>query len=69
MRAGEEELELVIAPGQSHGQKIVFSQAGDQEPGITPGDIVFILHELPHETFRRKARFWVFFLFSSLEHM
>ncbi|KAM9886188.1 hypothetical protein OXX79_014356, partial [Metschnikowia pulcherrima] len=37
------------------GQRIVFSGEGDQEPGVTPGDVVFVVDEKPHEKFTRKG--------------
>lgn len=52
---GQKEIEIVIDPGMSHGQKVVLHQEADQEPGITPGNIVFIIHQLPHNTFERRG--------------
>lgn len=46
-------LECDIIPGMKDGQKIKFDQEGDQAPGITPGDIVIILDEKEHPTFKR----------------
>ncbi|CCE86445.1 Piso0_004935 [Millerozyma farinosa CBS 7064] len=48
-------LQVHIDPGMKDGQKIVFSGEGDQEPGITPGDVFFIVEEKPHEKFTRKG--------------
>uniref|UniRef100_A0A915AF99 Uncharacterized protein n=2 Tax=Parascaris univalens TaxID=6257 RepID=A0A915AF99_PARUN len=48
-------LEVHIDKGMKDGQKIVFSGQGDQEVGITPGDVVIILDEQPHQTFVRKG--------------
>jgi len=52
---GEKEVEIIIDPGMSHGQKIVLHQEADQEPGVIPGNIVFIIHQLPHNTFERRG--------------
>ncbi|EJW72638.1 hypothetical protein WUBG_16454, partial [Wuchereria bancrofti] len=51
----ESVLEVHIDKGMKDGQKIVFSGQGDQEVGITPGDVVIILDEQPHDTFVRKG--------------
>lgn len=48
-------LQVHIDPGMKDGQRIVFSGEGDQEPGITPGDVVFVVDERPHEKFTRKG--------------
>lgn len=37
------------------GQKIQFSGEGDQCPGLEPGDIIIVLDEKEHETFRRNG--------------
>lgn len=36
------------------GQKITFSNEGDQEPGIEPGDIIIILDQKEHPVFKRE---------------
>lgn len=48
-------LEVHIDPGMKDGQRIVFSGEGDQEPNVTPGDVVFVVDEKPHEKFTRKG--------------
>lgn len=48
-------LQVHIDPGMKDGQRIVFSGEGDQEPGVTPGDVVFVVDEKPHEKFTRKG--------------
>lgn len=48
-------LEVHIDPGMKDGQRIVFSGEGDQEPNVTPGDVVFVVDEKPHEHFARKG--------------
>lgn len=48
-------LQVNIDPGMKDGQRIVFSGEGDQEPGVTPGDVVFVVDERPHDKFTRKG--------------
>ena len=47
-------LEVHIDKGMEDGQKISFSGEGDQSPGLEPGDIIIILEEKEHATFKRK---------------
>lgn len=47
-------LEVHIDKGMEDGQKITFMGEGDQSPGLEPGDIIIILEEKDHSTFRRK---------------
>lgn len=46
-------LEVHVDKGMEDGQKVVFSGEGDQEPGLEPGDIIIVLDEKEHQTFRR----------------
>lgn len=46
-------LELYIPPGSREGERIVLTGEADQNPDQEPGDIVFVLKEIPHETFDR----------------
>ncbi|RWS21467.1 molecular chaperone-like protein [Leptotrombidium deliense] len=47
-------LEVHIDKGMEDGQKITFSGEGDMEPGLEqPGDIIVVLDEQSHETFKR----------------
>jgi DnaJ family protein A protein 2 len=48
-------LEVYIEKGMSHGQKITFADEGDQAPDIIPGDIVIVLDQKEHPTFKRKG--------------
>ena len=48
-------LQVHIDPGMKDGQRIVFSGEGDQEPGITPGDVIFVVDERPDANFQRKG--------------
>ncbi|KAL7830898.1 hypothetical protein SRHO_G00304000 [Serrasalmus rhombeus] len=46
-------LEVHVDKGMRHGQKITFGGEADQAPGMEPGDIVLVLQEKEHETFKR----------------
>lgn len=48
-------LEVNIDKGMEDGQKITFSEEGDQEPGMEPGDIIIVLDEKQHQTFKRNG--------------
>ncbi|GMM28074.1 type I co-chaperone YDJ1 [Martiniozyma asiatica (nom. inval.)] len=48
-------LEVNIFPGMKSGQKVVFEKEGDQEPGVIPGDVVFVVEEKPNELYTRKG--------------
>jgi DnaJ homolog subfamily A member 1 len=39
--------------GMDDGKKITFNGEGDQEPGLQPGDIIVVLDEKEHATFKR----------------
>jgi DnaJ-class molecular chaperone len=43
-----------IEKGMKDGQKILFKNKGDQEPGLEAGDIVIVLDEMENERFTRK---------------
>ena len=45
-------LEVHIDKGMADGQKITFSGEGDQEPGLEPGDIIILIDEKEHGTFK-----------------
>jgi len=49
-------LEVHVDKGMKHNQKIVFSGESDQAPGVEPGDIVFVLQQREHETFKRQDK-------------
>lgn len=36
-------------------QRIILAGAGDEEPGIPPGDVVFVLKQTPHDSFQRSG--------------
>jgi len=46
-------IEVHIDKGMEDGKKITFSGEGDQEPGLQPGDIIVVLDEKDHSTFKR----------------
>lgn len=46
-------LEVHIEKGMQHGQKIVYSGQGNQEPDVEAGDIVVVLNEKQHSVFKR----------------
>lgn len=46
--------EVHIEKGHKHNQKVVLrGEAGYSEPGIQPGDVIFVLEQKPHKTFKR----------------
>lgn len=49
----EEVLAIDIRPGWKKGTKITFPEKGNQEPGLLPGDLIFVIDEKPHSTFKR----------------
>jgi len=48
-------IEVNIEPGMRDGQKIVFEGESDQEPGVEPGDIIFVIRTKPNEHFKRRG--------------
>ncbi|XP_054278508.1 dnaJ homolog subfamily A member 1-like [Macrosteles quadrilineatus] len=53
-------LEVHVLPGMVDGQKITFTEEGDQEPGYKPGDIVIVLDEKSHPRFKRSGSDLIF---------
>ncbi|KAG6844960.1 hypothetical protein H0H87_002074 [Tephrocybe sp. NHM501043] len=47
--------EIFIEKGMTNGQRIVLPGAGDEQPGVPAGDVVFVLKAAPHETFERSG--------------
>ncbi|KAG6832823.1 hypothetical protein H0H92_009442 [Tricholoma furcatifolium] len=47
--------EIFIEKGMTNGQRIVLAGAGDEQPGIPAGDVVFVLKAAPHESFERSG--------------
>lgn len=49
----EEILTIEIKPGWKKGTKITFPEKGNQEPGVVPADLIFVVDEKPHAVFKR----------------
>ncbi|OWM81736.1 dnaJ homolog subfamily B member 1-like [Punica granatum] len=49
----EEILAIEIRPGWKKGTKITFPEKGNEQRGIIPSDLVFIIDEKPHSIFKR----------------
>ncbi|OWM65343.1 dnaJ homolog subfamily B member 1-like [Punica granatum] len=50
----EEILTIEVKPGWKKGTKITFPDKGNQEqPGVIPPDLVFVIDEKPHAVYRR----------------
>lgn len=50
-----ETLSIDVKPGWKRGTKITFPEKGDEAPGITAADIVFVVEEKKHPTFEREG--------------
>jgi DnaJ family protein A protein 2 len=48
-------LEVAIEKGMSNGQKIRFSGEADEIPGTVPGDVIIVVQEKEHDSFKRKG--------------
>nr|AEE92843.1 Potato virus X SL1 RNA interacting protein 2 [Nicotiana benthamiana] len=46
-------LTINIKPGWKKGTKITFQEKGNEQPGVIPADLVFIIDEKPHRIFSR----------------
>ncbi|XAR50835.1 hypothetical protein NMG60_11005284 [Bertholletia excelsa] len=51
----EEILTIEIKPGWKKGTKITFPEKGNEQRGVIPADLVFIIDEKPHSTFKREG--------------
>ncbi|GAV75492.1 DnaJ domain-containing protein/DnaJ_C domain-containing protein [Cephalotus follicularis] len=49
----EEILTIEIRPGWKKGTKITFPEKGNEQRGVIPSDLVFIIDEKPHSVFKR----------------
>ena len=47
--------EITIKAGWKDGTKITFEREGDQNPGMVPADVVFVIKAKPHERFKREG--------------
>jgi len=48
-------VELSVEKGMKSGQRITFAGMGDTKPSCTPGDVVVVIEERPHESFQRRG--------------
>ncbi|KAF5744094.1 dnaJ subfamily B member 4-like [Tripterygium wilfordii] len=62
----EEILTIEVKPGWKKGTKITFQEKGNEQPNVTPADLVFIIDEKPHSTFTRDGNDLVVMLKVSL---
>jgi len=46
-------VQIHVDKGMQDGEKIVLYGEGDQEPDVSPGDIIIVIDEKPHDTFKR----------------
>jgi len=51
----EKQIEVVVEPGSKENQKIVFPGESDQQPGLEPGDLIFVIRTKPHDVFKRSG--------------
>ncbi|MCL7032088.1 hypothetical protein MKW94_005820 [Papaver nudicaule] len=51
----EEILTIEIKPGWKKGTKITFPEKGNEQRGLIPADLVFIIDEKPHSVFKREG--------------
>ncbi|KAL1219367.1 DnaJ protein ERDJ3B [Cardamine amara subsp. amara] len=51
----EEILTIDVKPGWKKGTKITFPEKGNEQPGVIPADLVFIIDEKPHPVFTREG--------------
>lgn len=56
----EEILTIEIRPGWKKGTKITFPEKGNEQRGVVPADLVFIIDEKPHGIFKRDGNDLVF---------
>lgn len=56
----EEVLSIHIKPGWKKGTKITFPEKGNHETGAAPGDLIFVVDEKPHPTFKRDGNDLIF---------
>ncbi|MCO5596020.1 hypothetical protein L7F22_050074 [Adiantum nelumboides] len=49
----EEFLTINIKPGWKRGTKITFPEKGNEQPGVVPADLIFVIDEKPHDVFKR----------------
>lgn len=54
-RPEEKLLEIAVRPGWQAGTKITFEKEGDEEPGVIPADLQFVIAEKPHALYKREG--------------
>lgn len=54
-RTERQVLDVTVERGMKHGQRITFTGAGDQMPGMVAGDVVLVLEQKQHDVFQRKG--------------
>ena len=52
-RKEDKVLTIHVKPGWKAGTKITFPREGDQNPNSIPADVVFVIRDKPHSTFKR----------------
>ncbi|KAG5179968.1 hypothetical protein JKP88DRAFT_264141 [Tribonema minus] len=45
--------EIKIKPGWKDGTRVTFERQGDEQAGVVPADVVFIIKTKPHDRFKR----------------
>lgn len=55
LRTEDKILEVQIKKGWKEGTKITFPKEGDETPTNIPADVVFVLKDKPHPTFKREG--------------
>jgi len=48
-------LEVFVEKGMKSGDKIVMRGEGNEQPGIAPGDIIFVIEQREHDVFQRQG--------------
>lgn len=52
-RQEEKVLSIHVKPGWKAGTKVTFPKEGDQRPNAIPADVIFVVKDRPHTTFKR----------------
>jgi len=55
MKKERQVLEVNVDKGATHNTKLRFSGMGNESPNAEPGDVVFVLQQKEHATFKRKG--------------
>ncbi|KAI5081954.1 hypothetical protein GOP47_0001697 [Adiantum capillus-veneris] len=55
MATVEEVLTINIKPGWKKGTKVTFPEKGNEQAGLVPADLIFVIDEKPHEVFKREG--------------